>query len=95
MAILKGCLTAASEVNYEYIYREDHDDTHDYSIEYVKMRQEQELASFVASKGVIPDPKRVDVDKASVSNSHEANSVTPVSRKRINEELAEPARKHA
>lgn len=94
IAILKGCLTAAKDVDYEYTYREDHDDALDYSMEYVQMRQEQEVASFVAPKEIIPDAKPVHVDKASASNSYDANSVTPVSRKRMNEELTESDKKH-
>lgn len=92
--ILNGCLTAASDTDYEYIYREDHDDAHDYSIEYVKTRQEQEVASFVVSEDAIGNASPFNVNDVGISNSEDTDLETPVSRKRMNEDSPEPARKH-
>lgn len=92
--ILKGCLTAASEIDYEYIYREDHDDADDYSMEYIKIRQEKEVASFVASEGTTSNATPVHVADASISDSVAAELLAPVSRKRASAESFEPATKH-
>ncbi|MCJ1267175.1 hypothetical protein MMC22_007060 [Lobaria immixta] len=92
--ILKGCLTAASEIDYEYIYREDHDDADDYSMEYIKIRQEKEVASFVGSEGTTSNATPVQVADASISDSVDTEFLAPFSRKRASEESFEPATKH-
>lgn len=92
--ILKGCLAASSEIDYEYVYRENHDDAHDYNMEYVQVRHQQEAASFVAPDLPIRNPTPVNVGDASISNGEDADNLIPISRKRMNEESAEPAMKH-
>ena len=84
----------SSEIDYEYVYRENHDDAHDYNMKYLQIKHQQEVASFVAPDLPIRDATPVDVNNASISNGEDADSVIPVSRKRMNEELAEPAMKH-
>lgn len=92
--ILKGCLAASSAIDYEYIYRENHEDVHDYNMKYVQVKHQQEAASFVAPDFPIRNATPVNVDNASTSNGEDADSITPISRKRVNEESAERAMKH-
>lgn len=77
-----------------YLYREDHDDAHDYSMVYINTRQEKEVASFVASEGTTFNASPVYVADASISDSVDTELVTSVSRKRASEESFEPATKH-
>ena len=84
----------SSEIDYEYVYRENHDDAHDYNMKYVQVKHQQEVASFVAPDLPIRNATPVNVDNASISNGEDADSIIPISRKRVNEESAEPAMKH-